>query len=33
MITALILFGVAAAGGLLLVYLRVTNKPLPCHWR
>jgi hypothetical protein len=29
MITALILFGVAAAGGLLLVFLRVTNKPLP----
>jgi hypothetical protein len=29
MITALIVFGLAAAGGLLLVYLRVTNKPLP----
>ena len=29
MILALILFGVAAAGGLLLVFLRVTNKPLP----
>lgn len=29
MLTALILFGVAALGGLLLVYLRVTNKPLP----
>ena len=29
MITALILFGVAALGGLLLVYLRVTGKPLP----
>jgi hypothetical protein len=29
MITALILFGVAAVGGLVLVYLRVTNKPLP----
>jgi hypothetical protein len=29
MITALILFGVAAIGGLLLVYLRVTSKPLP----
>lgn len=29
MITALILFGVAAAGGLLLAILRVGNKPLP----
>ena len=29
MLTALILFGVAALGGVLLVYLRVTNKPLP----
>lgn len=29
MITALILFAVAAAGGLLLAYLRFTNKPLP----
>ena len=29
MMTALILFGVAALGGLLLVFLRVTNKPLP----
>ena len=29
MLTALILFGIAAAGGLLLAFLRVTNKPLP----
>jgi hypothetical protein len=29
MITALILFAVAAAGGLLLAFLRFSNKPLP----
>ena len=32
MTTALILFGLAAAGGLLLVYLRLTQR-CPCHWR
>jgi len=29
MTTALVLFGVAALGGLVLVFLRVGNKPLP----
>jgi hypothetical protein len=29
MTIALILFGIAALGGLLLVFLRVSNKPLP----
>jgi hypothetical protein len=29
MTLALVLFGVAATGGLLLAYLRFTNKPLP----
>jgi hypothetical protein len=29
MLTALIVFAIAAAGGLLLAFLRVTNKPLP----
>ncbi|HEX3775241.1 MAG TPA: hypothetical protein VHV51_12300 [Polyangiaceae bacterium] len=29
MTTALILFGIAALGGLVLVFLRVSNKPLP----
>lgn len=29
MITALILFGIAAVGGILLVLRRVANKPLP----
>ena len=29
MITALIIFGLAAAGGLLLAVMRVGNKPLP----
>ena len=29
MLTALIIFGIAAAGGLLLAFMRVTNKPLP----
>jgi hypothetical protein len=29
MITALILFGIAAAGGIVLVLMRVANKPLP----
>jgi hypothetical protein len=29
MITALILFGIAAVGGIVLVLMRVANKPLP----
>lgn len=29
MTAALVLFAIAAAGGILLAYMRITNKPLP----